>query len=311
MKINHFYFKLRMSLIVIVIFFLSGCKNPKQPTIPPKEIPKVDKEKTFALIEEIIAIGPRPSDSTNAANTAQFIFQKCEKFGFQPEVDSWTEKTVDGDKSFQNVYAELKGDGENFIILGSHFDTKILPGISNFVGANDSGSSTALVLEIMRVLNELPQWTGPSIRFAFFDGEEAVHNYTENDGLHGSKKLAKDLKKSGEYLKCKAMILLDMIGDKDLTVTLSPDDSRPLTQHLLAIAEKQNKRSHFSFFLHGVMIDDHVPFKMIGIPAIDIIDFKYGPNNSYWHSNRDTIDKLSPESLEIVGNIVLQMLCEL
>ncbi len=311
MTVNQFYFTLSLSMIVAVSFYLSGCTDPKPSLIPRDEFPKIDKGKAFALVKEIIAIGPRPSHSANAASTAQFILQKCKKFGYQPELDSWSEETVSGAKSFQNVYAQLNGDGNNFIILGSHYDTKVIPGVPDFIGANDSGSSTALVLEIMRTLHTLPQWNGPTIRFAFFDGEEALYSYTENDGLHGSKKMAKDLKESGDAAHCKAMILLDMIGDKDLTITISPDDSSSLTQHLFRIAKQQNKQDHFSFFLHGVMIDDHVPFKMIGIPSIDIIDFKYGPNNYYWHSNLDTIDKLSPDSLEIVGNIVLQLLCEL
>ncbi len=297
-------------LLVTVLFLFSSCRNSQEHKNLSQTLPEIDKKNAFALIEEIVAIGPRPSHSQNAAHTANYIARKCEEFGYQPKLDTWIEKTADGTKTFRNVYTEVNGNGDKFIILGSHYDTKMIPSVPDFAGANDSGSSTALVLEIMRVLNKSP-WTGPTIRFAFFDGEEAIHSYTDNDGLHGSKKMAKDLKESGEYLNCKAMILLDMIGDADLTITLSPDDSNSLIQHVLRIAEQQNRRDYFSFFLHGVIIDDHVPFKLIGIPALNIIDFKYGPNNSYWHTSLDTIDKLSPDSLEIVGNIVLQLLFEL
>jgi len=173
-KINHPIF-----LIVICCCF-SGCGSSSSTSEKPISA-KIDKANAFTLVKEIVAIGPRPSNSENAGKTASLIIEKSRKFGYDATLDEWTEMTADGNKTFRNVYAELKGRKKGFVVLGSHFDTKILPGVSNFMGANDSGSSTGLVLEIMRVLGELSKWDGPGIRFAFFDGEESVKSYSQCD----------------------------------------------------------------------------------------------------------------------------------
>lgn len=271
---------------------------------------RVDKTRAFRMVEEIVAIGPRPSGSQNAAKMVLYITEKCKEFGYEPTVDSWPEITPTGTIEFRNVYARIGEETGRFILLGSHYDTKNIGG-STFVGANDSGSSTALLLEIMQTLKSAGPWRGYPIRFAFFDGEEAQRQYADNDGLHGSKRLAKTLQAASEHKQCAAMILLDMIGDRDLTVTLSRNDDPDLIRRLLALAEKTNVRQQFEFFRAGTILDDHIPFKELGIPVIDIIDLQYGPNNSYWHSHQDTIDKISPDSLEIIGTIVIQLIQEL
>ena len=294
--------------VAVVGISLLGCKGKS--AYPAGINTVIDKDNAFRIVTEIVMLGPRPSGSSNALKTADYLREKCIRFGYQPTVEEWNEETPFGKITFRNVYATLKGKGDKFIIVASHYDTKNLPSTSNFVGANDSASSTGLLLEIMRVLKE-KKWNGTTIRFAFFDGEEAQKSYAENDGLHGSKRLAKQLKESGDYNRCRAMILLDMVGDKDLTITMSPDDDKELTQLLFSVADRQKTRQYFGFFLHGTILDDHVPFKKLGIPALDIIDFNYGPNNYYWHTDLDTLDKLSPDSLEIIGNVTLGMLAEL
>ncbi len=267
----------------------------------------VDPAKAFAMLEELVALGPRPSGSAGARKNAEYIAAKCKAFGYQPELDEWTEQTAHGPLTFRNVYAVLEGRGRSFVILGSHYDTKVVPGVPDFAGANDGASSTALLLEIMRTLKQ-QQWDGPSIRFAFFDGEECVTRYRENDGLHGSKRLAASLKKKNEVKRCAAMVLLDMIGDKDLKITISPNDDSKLIARVQKIAKEQKVEKHFGFFLKGSILDDHVPFKKLGIPAIDLIDFEFGPNNSYWHTSEDSLDKVCPGSLEIVGNLAIRLL---
>ena len=294
----------RVALTLLVM--LCGCgDSPK-----PGGHYTVDKDNAFQLVKEIVSHGPRPSGSVGAARTAQFIKSKCNEYGYESTIEEWRENTPRGKLTFRNIYATLNGNGRSFIILGSHYDTKNMSLTPGFVGANDSASSTGLLLEIMRVL-KTARWRGPTIRFAFFDGEEAIEAYAPGDGLHGSKKLASTLRDSGEDKRCKAMILLDMIGDKDLTITLSPDDDAVLIEKLLSAAEEQNVRQHFGFFLHGTIVDDHIPFRELDIPTLDIIDFDYGPNNSYWHTDLDTIDKLSPDSLKIIGNVTLALLAGL
>jgi glutaminyl-peptide cyclotransferase len=296
-------------LLIASCVLLIGCEAPPVPPLTEPVGITVDADKAFATLEAICDIGPRYSGSNGAQQTVDLISARCKEMGYTPVVDEWTESTPTGDIVFRNVIAELKGRRPGFMILGTHYDTKVLETNPPFIGANDSGSSTALTLEIMRVL-KAGDWPGPSIRFAFFDGEECQKNYRHDDGLHGSKRLANQLRKNGEAKACRAMVLLDMIGDADLNVTI-PQDNRKLGKLLFAIADRQGTRKHFSFYLGGSILDDHVPFQELGIPAIDIIDFDYGPNNSYWHTGEDTVDKISPKSLEIIGNATIQLLAEI
>ncbi len=267
---------------------------------------RVDGARAYKLVEEIVAIGPRPSGSSGAKRTVDYIAGKCREYGYEPRIDEWTETTDAGEITFRNVYADLDGRGRKFVVLGTHYDTKVLPDLPLFVGANDSGSSTGLVLEIMRLLKK-GDWDGPPVRFAFFDGEECLERYGEKDGLHGSKRMVRRLQQSNQVKRCRAMILLDMIGDKDLQITLPADDDEDLVQEVLAIAREQGVENHFRRHRNAV-IDDHVPFKRAGIPAVDLIDFEFGPNNTYWHTNADTLDKISEDSLRIVGNVTIRLL---
>ena len=298
----------RLPQLLWLVMLTVGCGSAPE-TAPP---PDIDPANAFRLIGEICDIGPRPSGSDGAKRTARYIVDTATAYGYEPIQDTWTEQTARGSVEFINITAELRGDrAESFIILGTHFDTKILAGTAAFIGANDGASSTALVLELMRILKKTPTAGWPTVRFAFFDGEEAYEQYSNRDGLHGSKRMARQLQESGRHRECQAMILLDMVGDKDLTVTISPSDNRELRTKLFNIAERQGTRKHFGYFMKGSILDDHIPFSRLGIPALDIIDFEYGPNNSYWHTDQDTIDKLSPDSLMIVGNAVLALIWEL
>ncbi len=307
---NYLPFAISLSILLsIAMIFSAGC-NDRKPQAPPQAL-EVDEENAFQILKEVIAFGNRPSGSSNAAMLVEYIKQRCIEYGYSPIVDEWDQQTPKGKTTFRNVYADLPGTSNEIILIGSHYDTKHLPHVPDFVGANDGGSSTALLLEIMRVLGTLRNRQGPTLKFAFFDGEEAVEAYSDVDGLYGSRHLARSIKDAGESERYKAVIIIDMIGDRDLTVTLLPDDDPNLVKKLLKISKDLNARQHFGFFLRGTIIDDHVPFKKLGIPAIDIIDLDYGPNNSYWHTNQDTIDKLSAASLGIIGRATVQLILEL
>lgn len=301
---NHF-----LHCTVFCLFLITGaCSKTNQTT----KSHYIDGQKAMDRVKKILAIGPRPSGSTGARKSAEFIAEEAKKAGAQNvTIDSWREETGNGPLTFNNIYAEIPGKTEEFIILASHFDTKKLPEIPTFNGANDSGSSTGLLLEIIHVLASNPIPNLPTVRVYFFDGEESVQSYTENDGLHGSKRAARILKENKEIYNCRAMILLDMIGDKNLNITISPDTDPTLTRLLFTTARKEGVSDHFTMFKQGSILDDHVPFQQLGVPCINIIDFDYGPDNSWWHTEEDTIDKISPESLEITGNVVIRMLMTL
>jgi glutaminyl-peptide cyclotransferase len=195
-------------------------------------------------------------------------------------------------------------------VLVSHYDTK--SGISpDFAGANDSGSSTGLLLELARVIKSEKK-EGPDILLAFVDGEECAVEYGRNDGLHGSKHLAEMLLKKYGNQAIKGVIVMDMIGDRNLNVTIPMNSSHALASLALKAAHEDGQRLKFS--LGNEIIDDHVPFIMKGIKAIDLIDFEFGSapgKNDYWHTTADTIDKLSPESLGIAGRVVIRMINKL
>ena len=267
-------------------------------------------ERAFEEVQQIVAYSPRDAGTAGGLKAATHIATRLEMLGLSVKMDHFTDTTPEGLKNMVNVLGFLSGSSDNWIILGSHFDT--MPGIDNFQGANDSGSSTGVLIELARILRDRELHHG--LIFAFFDGEEGIANYIPGDGLHGSRRFANQLKDEGELDHYHAMILLDMIGDKDLTFTVPSNSDPMLLELLLAAAERLNVRNKIQLHLHTTIIDDHVPFMAIGIPAIDLIDFKFGSHdhaNDYWHTAEDSMDKISPESLKISGEIVLEMLHDL
>jgi Zn-dependent M28 family amino/carboxypeptidase len=183
----------------------------------------------------------------------------------------------------------------------SHYDTKTFDD-ARFVGANDGGSSTGILLEMARVLAERPD-LAKRVELVFFDGEEAYVAFTETDGLYGSRYFAKQLTAENKAKQFRAGILLDMVGDKLLTITLPPDSPAELARGIFASAEALNVRKNFTYFDRDIT-DDHTPLNEIGIPTSDLIDFDYPP----WHTPDDTIDKLSADSLRITGAVACHFL---
>lgn len=291
---------------------LAGCRDraPDAPHVPRCDPGQINGERALAEVENFIRIGPRPSGSDGARAAAEYLSMRLDALGIDAVIDTFTDKTPNGDVEFRNVWGVIPGKKDELVILASHYDTKA--GISDdFVGANDSGSSTGLLIELARVLRESSR-PGPEIVIVFFDGEECLHSYGEHDGLHGSRYLAKSLIQNLRFSRVKAMILLDMIGDKDLNVTIPRNSTPKLVSLAFAAAEAEGARLKFGLYegKWGIL-DDHDPFLRGGMPAIDLIDFEFGSkpgNNDYWHTPEDTIDKLSSQSLELVGRVVVRML---
>jgi glutaminyl-peptide cyclotransferase len=251
-----------------------------------------------------VAFGPRPPGSPQLQRCREFIEQQLRSFGYQLEDDAFVAQTPYGPITMHNLIAR-KGNGEKGVIaLATHYDTKLMEGM-NFVGANDGGSSTGLLLELAKVLaaNDDPvtYW------FLYLDGEEAFVEWSTFDSTYGSRHLAKRWKKEGIAPRIQALILLDMIGDKDLDIWYETNSTKRLMDLVWDTATKMGLQSILSR-TRGPVEDDHIPFLDAGIPSVDIIDLNYGPNNSYHHTTEDTLDKVSPESLEKVGRLVLAML---
>jgi glutaminyl-peptide cyclotransferase len=257
----------------------------------------------FKYTQAAVAFGPRPSGS--AANRqlqayirAQLRLLKCEIIE-----DPFTAKTFKGDIPMTNIIARFPGKSGKAIVVSGHFDTKLFPG-RKFVGANDGGSSTGLLLELARALNGTPRVD--DVYVVFFDGEEALAEWTETDSVYGSRHLAYKWKADGTLAKIKALINVDMIGDKSLGLLLDENSTASLRKLVWNTAAELGYKA---YFLNDgeKMEDDHMPFIKLGVPSLDLIDFDYDP----WHKDSDTMDKLSPKSLDIVGTVVLESIHKL
>ena len=301
--INNLRFKnIKLFLILLVYLFTTSCNE-----VPNSTNFKFNGDRAFKEVSELIKFSPRDAGTKNGHLAAYHIATKLKKIGLKVIIDEFIDNTPIGSKKMINILGYLPGKSDKWIILGSHFDT--MPGIPNFKGANDSGSSTGVLIEMARLLNNYELNHG--LIFAFFDGEEGIANYVPGDGLHGSRRFAKQIYKSGNKNKYIAMILLDMIGDKDLTYTIPSNSDKYLKEILIESSKKLNIRNLIELLDHIVIIDDHVPFSNIGIPSIDIIDFKYGSTkdkNDYWHTEKDSLINISSNSLRITAELTLEML---
>ena len=265
-----------------------------------------DAESALGRVKSLVPAFPVRDAGTPAAGAAaRWLAESLQAMSVPATVDSFEDASCDGKATFHNVIGTLKGKEDGWIVLLSHFDTKSGVG-EGFQGANDGGSSTGLLLELARLL----QTRAPlrlNILFGFMDGEECKVAYRETDGFHGSKRLARQLRR--EKRKVRAVILMDMVGDRDLKLMVPHNGSGPLRVLALQAADAVGERAKIGLF-DGTIFDDHQAFLEEGFPAVDLIDFDYGSGpgrNDYWHTPLDTLDKLSADSLLTTGKIVLEM----
>jgi glutaminyl-peptide cyclotransferase len=259
---------------------------------------KFDSSRAYEHLRRQVGFGPRPAGSAALAQTRQYILAELKAAGIEAREDAWDATTPLGRVRMVNVIATIPGRRADRIALGTHYDTKLERGF-RFVGASDAASSTAGVLELGRVLkarqNEF------TIELLFFDGEEAVVDwYRNNDNTYGSRRYVEAAQKAGTLAGLKALILLDMIGDRNLTIRRDSNSTPWLTDLVWAAAGRLGYRA--SFLNEQTTIeDDHLPFIKAGIPSVDIIDLDYPA----WHTAQDDLDHVSARSLQIVGDTVL------
>ena len=235
-----------------------------------------------------------------------WITRELKALGWEVAEDRFTAHTPAGVLEMTNLIAKRPGLTGRTVAITGHTDTKRFP--FRFVGANDGGSSTAVLLELARCLKDEPFRN--DIWLVFFDGEEAVRDWTETDSLYGSRHLAEKMEADHSLARLLALINVDMIGDRDLHL-LDEDSSSPaLRRRLRSAAIKLGYSQHVDTSPQAVE-DDHIPFLQKGVNAIDLIDFDYGPGNAYWHTAGDTVDKLSAESLKITGSLVMELVRKL
>jgi Zn-dependent M28 family amino/carboxypeptidase len=263
---------------------------------------RIDSARAWRYVKDIIAFGPRWDGSPGQKKMGEYLHAKLKND--QVEEDAFVADTPDGKFQMRNIIAKFPGSKDGVIVLGSHIDTCYWLRKTTFVGANDGASSTALLLAIADQLRG-KKLEGYSVWLAFLDGEEAIRSWTANDSLYGSKHLAQKWQQDGTSKRIKAFVLADMIGDSDLDIDRDTNSTPWLQDLVMQAATRLGYQSYF-FVRTTTVEDDHLPFARAGIPVADVIDIHYGYDNAYHHTTEDTLDKLSPKSLQITGDVFLE-----
>jgi hypothetical protein len=261
-------------------------------------------DKALAHVQRLVDFGPRPAGSKAVEKSRDYIEDQLRRSGWQVTRQAFSDDTPRGKIQFVNLIAQFSARGKAAspsFLLCSHYDTKMFDTI-RFVGANDGGSSTGLLLELARVMGQHPD-LARKIELVFFDGEEAYEQFSEKDGLYGSRYFARELQGPRQF---RGGLLFDMIGDRSLGITLPSNSPAEMARDIFAAAEALKLRNYFTY-LGRELIDDHAPLNAIGIPTLDIIDFDY----PWWHTADDTMDKISAQSLQTVGSVALYYLAEI
>ena len=262
--------------------------------------PSFDADAAWREVVRLVELGPRPAGSAALARARRYIVDELTRAGLQVRLGSFEARTPDGPITMVNVIAILPGRRSDVIMLGGHYDTKLFTDF-RFVGANDGGSSGGLLLELARRLagrrREFTYWV------VFFDGEEARRDWSATDGIYGSRQLAAELRRSGEIRRLRSVIVVDMIGDANLDIRRESYSTPWLTDLVWASARRLGYGAYFRSDAIAVE-DDHVPFLRARVPAVDVIDIEYPP----WHTAGDTLEQISPKSLGIVGEVILDTL---
>ena len=293
---------LQIALILFsVLISQAGSLRPTAPRI----WDEFSGEKALAHVQRLVDFGPRPAGSKSLEESREYIENELRRFGWRVTRQGFSDDTPRGKIQFVNLVAQFPDHGKaasRSFLLCSHYDTKIFDTI-RFVGANDGGSSTGLLLELARVIGQHPD-LARKIELVFFDGEEACEQFSATDGLYGSRYFARQLQKEGAK-QFRGGLLFDMVGDRSLGITLPNDSPADMARDIFAAAEALKLRNYFTY-LGRELIDDHAPLNAIGIPTLDIIDFDF----PWWHTADDTMDKISAQSLQTVGSVALYYLSE-
>jgi glutaminyl-peptide cyclotransferase len=267
---------------LLVLAALASCASAAPAPRPNAD--RFDEHAAFAFLKRQVALGPRPAGSAPSRRLAALLKASVPRGRYQP---------VPG--GLRNVVATVPGrNPSRFVVVGAHYDTYDLPG---FVGANDGASGTAVVRQLARTIR--PRTVRPTLVFVFFDGEEAPPNTNfDEEGLRGSTVAARVFKRA------EAMVLLDFVGDRNLSLPREANSNRRLWARLRAAATRVGVGRVFPPGTGPTVTDDHIPFLQAGVPAIDLIDFDF----PCWHRRCDNLDVVSARSLDAVGETMVEFL---
>jgi glutaminyl-peptide cyclotransferase len=288
---------LLVAAILAVVAYASGFqRGPTVRTSP------FNEQRAEADLKTLVGFGPRPAGSAAIEKARAYIVAELQKAGLKPELDAFDARTPRGFRKMVNIRATRPGTKPSIIALTGHYDTKLFD--FPFVGASDGGSSAAWLLEMARATSGLKLEN--TLEFMFFDGEEAVVEWTEDDSVYGSRYDVERRIRERSLQQLKALVLVDMIGDKNLDIKKETQSTDWLKNIIWNTARSLGYTREFPNDTREVS-DDHVPYLKAGVPAVDLIDFDYPP----WHTAEDTLDKTSGRSLKIVGDVVYFSLPEI
>jgi glutaminyl-peptide cyclotransferase len=272
--------------------------------LPAEQTGGFDGALAYEHVAKLVGLGPRPAGSSGIAQAQDYITSQLSSFGCTVDSDAFSSDTPAGRLAMKNIVVKISGERQGIILLATHYDTKRL---DNFVGADDGGSSTGLMLEMARrMCQQRPRY---SIWIAFFDGEEAVRpEWKDPDNRYGSRQMAAKMAASGDLKKVRAMILADIIGGKALGIRKEQYSTKELEDLIWATAKRLG---YGQIFLDQVtpVDDDHLSFLQRNVPSADVIDLVNSAG--YWHTPQDTLDKISAKSLGIVGHVIQESVKEL
>ena len=263
----------------------------------------VDGVRALHYVKDIVVFGPRYLGSPGHKKFEEYLRARLKADAV--EEDAFTLDSPEGKFPGRNFIARFPGTKEGVLVIAGHYDTNYPLRNTAYVGANDGGSSAAILLELANHLRG-KKLEGYSVWLVWLDAEEAMRTWSDSDSVYGSRHLAEKWKQDGTLPKVKAFILADMIGDADLNVDRVTNSTPWLSNLVYKAATNLAYQSYFFQRDMGAVGDDHVPFVERGVPGVDLIDFNYGYNDVFHHTTDDTIDRLSPRSMQIVGDVILE-----
>lgn len=262
--------------------------------------PQFDSNRAWEHLRQLVAIGPRPAGSPALDQARKYLKGQLTAGGVKVAEQAWDDRTPLGPVRMVNLIATIPGASSDRLVIAGHYDTKLFRQF-RFVGANDGGSSAAFLVEMARVLKA--RRNPLTIELLFLDGEEAVVEWSGNDHTYGSRHYVETATRDGSLARLKALVLVDMIGDRDLEIRRDTN-STPWLTDVIWDAAARAKLGHVFVAAPTTIEDDHVPFLRAGVPAVDVIDLDYPP----WHTAQDTLDAVSARSLQVVGDVLLAAL---
>jgi Zn-dependent M28 family amino/carboxypeptidase len=309
--------KISVFTLLLSLVALASCARAASPADPVEKVkstptgaeaaienpPDFNASRAMQYLKEIVAYGPRPIGSKNHQKVETYILSHLK--GDDVEQDAFEINTSEGKFPVRNIIAKFPGTRDGIIVIASHYDTNWPLRNTSYVGANDGASSSALLLEIANQLRGKKR-DGYSVWLLWDDAEESMRlPWYDPESLYGVRHLAEKWEKDGTLKKMKVFLLEDLIGDADLNIDRDSNSTPWVEDLVYQAATRVGYQSHF-FRRQNTVEDDHAPFLQRGVPAADLIDFDYGYNNVFWHTTQDTVDKLSPKSLSIVGTVTLE-----